>query len=63
MTRTEARKAARKLDRAGFRFVEIVEQFPEATCHVQVVNRCSMSRTVRDEFELADLIRTEGRDR
>lgn len=53
MTRPEARRVAKKLAKAGYRFIRIVEEFDTGTMYVTAENRCNMHRvfTTVAEFD------------
>jgi hypothetical protein len=61
MTRTEARRAARKLDVAGHHAIEIRETYPDGACYVTSCNRAWMARTYETMAEVvADTNPEEG---
>jgi len=61
MTRSEARRAAQKLLRAGYHHPRIIEDVETGDIYVQGENKCYMSRTVREPGDADDLVREAGR--
>lgn len=55
LTRTEARKIAREMVRAGFRGVTICENVSDGGIVVKATNVCSMPRTVETVADWTDL--------
>ena len=56
MTRTEARRAARRMLKAGFHSPQIIEDFESGEIRVSAANRCWMDRSVTSLLELDELL-------
>jgi len=61
MTRAEARKIGKEMQRAGFQFVSLVEDLDTGACSVRAVNRAWMDRTITTLGDWLDLKGREGR--
>lgn len=61
MTRTEARKIARQMDKTGdFNFIRLIEDFDTGEVTIDAMNRAFMKRTVTKQSDWDDLKRLEG---
>jgi len=59
MNMTEARKVGREMQRAGYQFVELIQDLDTGECRLRALNRCMVQRTVGSLHDWADLKASE----